>query len=333
MTILVTGVAGFIGHAVARALLARGDRVIGIDDLNPYYDPALKRARLDDLGGRGDFTFVEADIADADALSRATDGTAIDRIVHLAAQAGVRHSIDNPHAYVRANMVGHLNVLELARTRRVGHLVYASSSSVYGDSAAFPLSVEQRTDHPISLYAATKRADELMSDSYAHLYRLPQTGLRFFTVYGPWGRPDMAVWLFTSAVLDGRAIRLHAGGDMRRDFTFIDDIVAGVLAALDRPPADDGRPKPGGAVAPHAIYNLGGDRPEGVDRLVRLIEDACGRAAMIEASPMQPGDVRQTAADITASRRDLGFSPATPLDVGIPRFVDWFRHYRAGAGS
>ena len=255
-------------------------------------------------------------------------GVDIDRIVHLGAQAGVRYSIDNPRAYVRANLAGHLNVLELARARGVDHMVYASSSSVYGGNKRMPFRVGDPVDHPVSLYAATKKADELMSETYSHLYRVPATGLRFFTVYGPWGRPDMAAWLFTDAILAGRPIQVFNEGRMQRDFTYIDDIVAGVVAALDHPPVDDGADKPGGSVAPHAIYNIGNNAPEQLGRLIDVIEAACGRPAIRDLKPMQPGDVPATYADIADIARDLGFAPTTSIDEGIPRFVDWYRRYR-----
>ena len=319
MRVLVTGVAGFIGFHVAAALAARGDAVIGIDNLDPYYSVRLKRDRLAQLPAG--VRVIEADFADAAALARALDGEAFDRIVHLGAQAGVRHSIDNPAAYGRANLVGQLNILELARARRVEHLVYASSSSVYGDAGAGPLSVKARADRPVSLYAATKRSGELMTESYAHLYRLPTTGLRFFTVYGPWGRPDMAVWLFTAAILERRPIRVFNGGALRRDFTYIDDIVAGVLAALDRPPGDDG------GMSPHAIYNIGNGRPEALGDLIAAIERACGEPAIRELAPMQPGDVTTTCADIAPIARDLGYAPLTTIAQGVPRFVAWYRDY------
>jgi len=327
MRVLVTGVAGFIGFWLARRLLERGDTVIGIDNLNDYYRVSLKEDRLAAnaaLGGAR-FTFHRLDFADMARLDDALRGTEIDRVVHLGAQAGVRYSIENPHAYVTANLVGHLNLLEVARHRRLHHMVYASSSSVYGGNQKLPFAVEDRVDHPISLYAATKRADELMSETYAHLYRLPLTGLRFFTVYGPWGRPDMAVWLFTDAILNDRPIKVFNGGDMRRDFTFIDDIVSGVLATLDRPPADDGAVKPGGSVTPHALYNIGNNTPERLDTLIALIEAACGKPAIRDLQPMQPGDVPQTFADIAELERDTGFRPATPLADGIDAFVAWFR--------
>jgi UDP-glucuronate 4-epimerase len=330
-TTLVTGVAGFIGFHVADRLAARGERVVGVDDLNPYYDPALKRARLAELAARhGDrVRFIAVDFADEAALRGALEGEAFDRIVHLGAQAGVRYSIEHPHAYARANLVGHLTMLELARARGCAHMVYASSSSVYGGNTSLPFRVGDPVDHPVSLYAATKRADELMSESYAHLYRLPLTGLRFFTVYGPWGRPDMAIWLFTEAVLAGRPIRVFNNGRMQRDFTYVDDAVAGVLAALDRAPSDDGAAKPGGSVAPHAIYNLGNNRAEPLGRLIDLIEQASGRTAIRDLQPMQPGDVPATYADIADAARDLGFAPATTIEVGVPRFVDWYRSYTA----
>jgi UDP-glucuronate 4-epimerase len=324
MTILVTGCAGFIGSFVAKALLDRGERVLGIDSLNAYYDPALKQARLDRLLGRNNFEFQRTDIADRAAIEALAGTRAeIDRIVHLAAQAGVRYSLTEPRAYVRANLVGQLEILELARALpRLGHLVYASSSSVYGGNRKLPFSVEDPVDRPISLYAASKKADELMSHAYSHLFGLPMTGLRFFSVYGPWGRPDMAAWLFTAAILKGEPITLFGEGDMRRDFTFVDDIVAGVLAALDRPPtAADGE-------AAHRLYNLGNHRSEPVPKLVSLIEKATGRTATIRHAPMQPGDVRETYADIEATTRDLGFRPTTPIEEGIPRFVTWYRgHY------
>ena len=327
MAVLVTGAAGFIGYHVARALLARGETVVGIDNLNDYYAPALKRARLATLTGDAGFAFIQVDFADAVALTGALAATPLSAIVHLGAQAGVRHSIDAPLAYVSANLAGHVNILELGRARACAHLVYASSSSVYGTNAKLPFSVNDRADAPASLYAATKRADELLGESYAQLYRLPQTGLRFFTVYGPWGRPDMALWRFTDAVLGGRPLQLYNHGDMQRDFTYIDDIVTGVLSALDRPPADDGSLRPGGSLAPHALYNLGNDRPVALRTMLALVEAACGRAAIVEPVPMQPGDVVATWADIAASTRDLGFVPTISLAEGVPRFVDWYRRY------
>lgn len=328
MTILVTGAAGFIGMHVTRALLARGERVIGIDNLNDYYDPALKEARLAELGRQdSDFAFHRLDFADAKALAAATDGAEIDRIVHLGAQAGVRYSLESPATYIRSNLVGHANILELARQRQVRHLVYASSSSVYGGGTILPMSVDQRADRPLSLYAATKRADELLSESYANLFAIPQTGLRFFTVYGPWGRPDMAMWLFTDAVLAGRPIRLFNQGRMRRDFTFIDDVVDGLIRTLDRPPPADGLEKPGGSYATHALYNIGNSRSEELGHLVALIEQATGRSATIELTDMQPGDIVDTFADTSAIARDTGFAARTSLDEGVPQFVRWFRDH------
>ena len=332
MTTLVTGAAGFIGSHVSRRLLARGETVLGIDNLNDYNPVALKRHRLGAIasgdGGKR-FAFRQLDFSDHVALAAVLGGIDIDRIVHLGAQAGVRYSITNPRAYAASNLTGHLNILELARERRVAHLVYASSSSVYGTSPDLPFSVDQRVDFPISLYAATKKADELMSEAYAHLYRLPQTGLRFFTVYGPWGRPDMAVWGFTAKILAGEPIEVFNGGRMLRDFTFIDDIVDGILAALDHPPADDGAAKAGGSVSPHAIYNIGNNRAEELEKLIALIEQACDRKAIRIDRPMQAGDVPATYADISAIQRNVGFRPATPIDVGIPIWVDWYRDYMA----
>ncbi len=329
MALLVTGAAGFIGSHVSRALLARGEEVVGIDNLNDYYDPALKRSRLEWLSHGHDkgFRFEKVDFGDADAVMRFADQHRFDRIVHLGAQAGVRYSLVDPLAYVRSNLVGHINMLELARHREVSHFVYASSSSVYGGNPGLPFRVEDRVDHPVSLYAATKKSDELMSESYAHLYRLPMTGLRFFTVYGPWGRPDMAMWKFTSALFEGKPLTVYNDGEMRRDFTFIDDVVAGVLACIDRPPLDDGEEKAGGSLSPHAIYNLGNSRSEELMTMVRLLEQATERTAQLNFQPMQPGDVRDTFADITATRRDHGFEPSTRIEEGIPRFVQWFREY------
>ena len=329
MRVVVTGAAGFIGAAVSAALLARGDAVIGIDNLNDYYDVALKHARRDALVAQGGnrFAFAQLEFADHHALGSALAPLDFDRIVHLGAQAGVRYSIENPHAYVQSNLVGHLNLLEVARHRGVAHMVYASSSSVYGANAKQPFSVDDRVDHPLSLYAATKKADELMSETYAHLYRLPLTGLRFFTVYGPWGRPDMMLWLFTSAILEGRPISVFNHGEMWRDFTYIDDIVAGVLAALDNPPPDDGAIKPGGSTKPHCIYNIGNHRSEHLLKVIGLIEEACGRPATKIMLPMQPGDVPSTHADIDAIASDLGYAPTTPIEVGVPAFVRWYRDY------
>jgi len=329
MTVLVTGAAGFIGAETSRALLESGDEVVGIDILNDYYDPSLKQARLQRLqqqfGNR--FRFERLDFADADALTSFADTIEIDSIVHLGAQAGVRYSLEHPEAYVRSNLVGHCNMLELAKARRPRHMVYASSSSVYGGNKSLPFRVEDRVDHPLSLYAATKKADELLSESYASLYRLPLTGLRFFTVYGPWGRPDMAMWIFAKAIYAGEPIPLFNGGDMRRDFTYIDDIVRGVVACLDGPPADDGQAKAGGSTSPHALYNIGNSRSEDLMRVVELLEQEIGRKALLDPKPMQAGDVRETSADISAIERDHGFQPSTSIDEGVPRFVKWYREY------
>ncbi len=328
MRVLITGVAGFIGFHVALRLLARGDEVVGIDNLNDYYAVQLKTDRLAALQAAGAaFEFIKLDFADDAAFDAAMRQVTFDRIVHLGAQAGVRYSIDNPRAYVRANLAGHLNLLELARQRQVAHMVYASSSSVYGGNKELPFRVEDRVDLPISLYAATKKADELMSETYAHLYRLPLTGLRFFTVYGPWGRPDMALWIFTQKILAGEPIRVFNNGNMRRDFTYVDDIVTGVVASLDAPPSDDGAPKPSGSRAPHRIYNIGNNKSEDLMRMIALIEAACGKPAVLDYQPMQAGDVAETYADISAIANDLGFAPQTPIDVGIPAFVDWYRAY------
>lgn len=321
MSILVTGAAGFIGAAVAQHLLRRGERVIGIDCINDYYDPALKQARLDNLARHASFVFHKVDIADKaamDALALQYGGE-IAGIVHLAAQAGVRYSLVNPFAYVSANLVGHMTILELARhLPALRHLVYASSSSVYGGNTKVPFSIEDRVDDPLSLYAATKRADEALSISYAHSHGLTQTGLRFFTVYGPWGRPDMAYFSFMAAIMEGRGLRIFGDGTMRRDFTYIDDIVDGVVAALDRPPA----------AGQHRLYNLGNNNSASVNDLIMAIEAATGRHAERHEVPTPPGEVKATWADIEASRRDLGFQPKTSLADGIKLFAAWYReHY------
>ncbi len=329
MRILVTGAAGFIGAAVSEALLSRGDHVLGLDNLNEYYSVALKQARLDRLSEAhgASFVFEHTDFSDQAALAEAVEGQKFDRILHLGAQAGVRYSLENPRAYIEANVVGHLNILELAREREIEHLVYASSSSVYGGSDKAIFSVDDRVDHPMSLYAATKKSDELMSETYAHLYRIPQTGLRFFTVYGPWGRPDMMMWIFTQKILAGEPIPVFNRGDVWRDYTYINDIVAGVLASLDSAPADGCSVKPGGSTKPHAIYNIGNNRCEHLMDVIGVLEDACGKKAELDLLPMQPGDVPKTHADIEAIRRDFGYQPTTSVEVGVPKFVDWFRRY------
>ena len=340
MTLLVTGVAGFIGYHLAEALLARGRTVLGIDSLNDYYDPKLKHARLARLEGRPGFDFRRIDVADRQAMfalaeeSPGIETPGIETIVHLAAQAGVRYSLDHPAAYVDANVMGQLAVLELARRlSNLSHLVYASSSSVYGRNEKQPFAVGDPVERPASVYAATKRAGELLARTYADLYGLPVTGLRFFTVYGPWGRPDMAYYSFTRAIFEDRPIRVFNQGRMMRDFTYIDDILTGLLAAIDRPPAGPG-PEGGGneAAAPgglttHRLYNLGNHRTEPLLRFIEVLEAACGREARKEMTDMQPGDMVETYADIASSTRDLGFQPTTTIDEGLPRFVAWFRDY------
>lgn len=333
MAVLVTGAAGFIGAHLCRHLLGRGEDVIGVDCFTDYSPRSLKEARLRwvmELGDENRFQFKAVDFGDHEALHAALSGVEIDRIAHLGAQAGVRYSIENPRAYVHSNLVGHVNLMELARERHVKHMVYASSSSIYGTNKSLPFRVEDRADFPVSLYAATKKADELMSETYAHLYRIPQTGLRFFTVYGPWGRPDMAVWLFTEAILAGKPIKVFNNGVMMRDFTYIDDIINGVVAALDSPPLDDGEEKAGGSHSPHRIYNIGNNDAEQLGRLIEVIEAACGVEAVKEYCEMQPGDVPATYADISAIQRDLAFRPVTPIDKGIPEFVAWYRRYANG---
>ncbi len=329
MTILVTGAAGFIGFHTCQRLLARGETVVGLDSLNDYYSVNLKRDRIAQLErSNHDFCFIHGDFADFEALNALLQHTGVNRIIHVGAQAGVRYSIENPRAYVQANLVGHLNMMEWARRSEVcHHLVYASSSSVYGSNRKLPFSVDDRVDHPISLYAATKKADELMSETYAHLYRLPMTGLRFFTVYGPWGRPDMAMWIFTKAIIEGKPIDVFGEGNMRRDFTYVDDIVTGVVACLDNPPPDDGAVKAGGSVGPHRVYNIGNHQSEELMRMIGLIEKAVGKPAVKRLRPMQPGDVRDTHADIAAISHDLGFAPTTTIDEGVPQFVEWYRAY------
>ena len=323
MSIIVTGAAGFIGFHVCKALLDREEAVIGIDNLSDYYDPRLKQARLDQLTARRGFVFRKIDISDRDAMFALAEAESnVDRVVHLAAQAGVNYSLENPYAYVETNVMGHLVVMECCR-RLPGlkHLVYASSSSVYGGNTKMPFSVDDSVDTPVSLYAATKRGDELMSHCYAHLYRMPMTGLRFFTVYGPWGRPDMSAYIFTRAIFEGAPIHVFNQGDMWRDFTYIDDIVSGVLAALGRPP-NDAIDEP-----PHRIYNLGNHKSENLMDFIALIEKACGREAIKVFEALRPGDLKKTYADIEASRRDLGFEPITAIEEGLPRFVEWYRRY------
>jgi UDP-glucuronate 4-epimerase len=319
MTLLVTGAAGFIGAHACRALRARGDAVVGLDNFNAYYDPRLKRDRVAALCPEVDIRAI--DITDRDGLAALFDEVRPSRVLHLAAQAGVRHSLENPHAYVDSNLAGFANVLELCRHRGVAHLVYASSSSVYGDSATPPFSEDQRVDQPRSLYAATKAANELMAHAYAQLYGLRATGLRFFTVYGPWGRPDMAPLLFARAVLAGREIQVFNHGRMRRDFTFIDDIVAGVLGALAHPP------QAGAGQAPHALFNLGNHAPVELERFIAVIERAAGRPARKAYLPMQPGDMPETMADTARAEAAFGYAPTTSIEEGLPRVVAWCRDY------
>jgi UDP-glucuronate 4-epimerase len=320
-TTLVTGAAGFIGSFVAQRLLERGDDVIGLDDLNDYYDPELKRARLARLQHQAKFAFEKADIVDTAAIERIFAQRAIERVVHLAAQAGVRHSITHPQAYIDSNLTGFLNILQAVRARPVQHLVYASSSSVYGGNENLPFSESDRVDRPVSLYAATKRANELMAYVYALQFGVPATGLRFFTVYGPWGRPDMATFKFTQAIIAGQPIDVYNHGDMRRDFTYIDDIVEGVVRVLDRVPAKavDG--------VQHRIYNIGNHRSEPLLRFIEVLSNALGRKAEMRLLPMQMGDVKETFADITDLSREYGWEPTTHIDVGLPRFVKWYREY------
>jgi len=323
MTILVTGAAGFIGYHTSLRLLARGERVLGVDCLSPYYDVRLKQTRLEHLRRHEGFSFVQADIADRAAMEEvAKANPEVTAYINLAAQAGVRHSLTAPFDYTHSNIEGHLVMLEMARANpKCRHFVYASSSSVYGANTKLPFSVEDRVDTPISLYAASKRSGELMSHSYSHLFRVPTTGLRFFTVYGPWGRPDMAAYLFADAIIAGQPIKVFNNGDMRRDFTYIDDIVSGVVGVLDNPPADDGK------APPYRLYNIGNNNSEQLMDFIGLVENSLGRKATYDFHPMQPGDVKETYADISAIQRDVGFAPTTPISVGVPRFIEWYKQY------
>lgn len=330
--VLLTGAAGFVGFHVAEALLDAGVQVLGIDNLTPYYDPALKQARLDRLLPRNGFSFERIDIADYDGFEAVFAAFRPQVVVHLGAQAGVRYSLDNPRAYASANLDGFLSVLEACRRHQVDHLVYASSSSVYGANAKVPFSEHDGADHPVSLYAATKRANELMAHSYSHLYGIPTTGLRFFTVYGPWGRPDMAYFKFTKAILEGRPIDVYAEAEMSRDFTYVDDIREAIVKLAGLPPAadpdfDPRNPDPATAAAPYRIYNIGNHTPVRLDRFIAVIEAACGRKAVKRHLPAQPGDVPATYADISGLAERTGFSPATPIEDGIPRFVAWYRSF------
>ena len=332
MKILVTGAAGFIGAALSHRLLDRGDEVVGIDNLNDYYDVSLKEARLARLTRRDGFRFERLDVADREGMSRLFREHRFDAVMHLAAQAGVRYSLENPHAYVDANLVGFVNVLEGCRHGEVGHLVFASSSSVYGANTQLPFSEHDNVDHPVSLYAATKKANELMAHTYAHLYGMACTGLRFFTVYGPWGRPDMALFKFTRLMLEGKPIPVFNRGEMVRDFTYIDDIVEGIVRVIDRPPEGnpDWRgesPDPATSYAPWRIYNIGNSRPVKLMRYIEVLEQCLGRKAKMELLPMQPGDVRATQADTTELRSAVGYAPSTPIEEGVARFVAWYRDY------
>lgn len=333
MRILVTGTAGFIGAALAQRLLARGDVVHGYDNHNDYYDPALKEARLEQFASHPNYTHQRADLADTDAVDHAFATLKPDRVVNLAAQAGVRYSIQHPRAYVQSNLVGFVNILEGCRHHQVEHLVYASSSSVYGANRKLPFAVEDAVDHPLSLYAASKKANELMAHTYSHLYGLPTTGLRFFTVYGPWGRPDMSPMLFADRISRGEPIDVFNHGNHSRDFTYIDDIVEGVIRTLDHPAqADLGydakAPNPGTSNAPYRIYNIGNDQPVALLRFIELLEQNLGRSVDKRLLPMQPGDVPDTWADVSALRRDVGYAPNTSIEEGVSRFAQWYREYK-----
>jgi UDP-glucuronate 4-epimerase len=330
--LLVTGAAGFIGFHTARRLLERGEEVVGLDDLNPYYDPSLKTARLEVLRPYPAFRFVKIDVAEREAMDELFRVEKFQRVVHLAAQAGVRYSIVNPHAYVRSNITGFLHVIEGCRHNAVEHLVYASTSSVYGANTRMPFAEQQNVDHPLTLYAATKKTNELMAHSYSSLYGLPTTGLRFFTVYGPWGRPDMALFLFTKNILAGEPIDVFNGGRHQRDFTYIDDIVEGVIAAVDHvaqpnPQWDSAAPDPASSSAPYKIYNIGNQRPVALLRYIEVLEQCLGRRAQKNLLPMQPGDLPDTYADVEALARDVGYRPSTDLETGVKRFVEWYLEY------
>ena len=330
--VLVTGAAGFIGFHLSQQLLARGDEVIGLDNLNNYYDVTLKKDRLAQLQGKSDFSFYNLDLANREAMTQLFAEASFDLVAHMAAQAGVRYSLKNPYAYVDSNLVGFINVLEGCRHSKVKHLVFASSSSVYGANTKTPFSVHDNVDHPLSLYAATKKANELMAHTYSHLYRLPTTGLRFFTVYGPWGRPDMALFLFTKAILAEQPIDVFNAGKMQRDFTYIDDIVEGVIRVLDKIPEPNitwsgDAPDPASSNAPYKIYNIGNNQPIELMRFIEVLEDCLGRKAEKNILPLQAGDVPVTYADVDDLVKDVGFKPSTPIEVGIERFIAWYRSY------
>ncbi len=337
MRILVTGAAGFIGMHVARLLLERGDEVVGIDNLNDYYDPRLKAARLEHLAPFANFRFVRMDVADTAAITELFAAERFRRVIHLAAQAGVRYSLTNPQAYIQSNLVGFGNILEGCRHNAVEHLVYASSSSVYGANTRMPFSVHDEVNHPVSLYAATKKSNELMAHSYSHLFGLPTTGLRYFTVYGPWGRPDMSPWLFSSAILEGRSIDVFNHGKMRRDFTFVDDIAEGTVRVMDHVASGNAdfnpnHPDPGSSRAPYRVYNIGNQQPVELMTFINTIEQALGKEAQKNFLPMQAGDVLATFADVEDLKKDIGFSPKTSLETGIARWAEWFRAY-VGKGA
>jgi UDP-glucuronate 4-epimerase len=334
MRVLVTRTAGFIGFHVARRLLADGHDVTGVDSMSDYYDVRLKRDRLAEIGDNPSFHFHEQDLADRQATADRFEAGRFDRVVHLAAQAGVRYSIENPHAYVHSNLDAFTNVLEGCRRNKVGHLVFASSSSVYGANTALPFSIHHNVDHPLSLYAATKKANELMAHAYSNLYRLPATGLRFFTVYGPWGRPDMAMFRFADAILSDKPIDIFNNGLMQRDFTYVDDVVEGIVRVMDRPASpnkgwDGAEPDPATSFAPYRLYNIGNNNPVELLKVIEILEKNLGRVAKRRLLPMQPGDVPATYADVVDLARDVGFAPSTPIEVGIARFVEWYRMYRA----
>lgn len=334
MKVLVTGAAGFIGFFATKSLVARGDEVVGLDNLNDYYDVSLKEARLGLLRNESTFSFVKMDLADRLGMEKLFAQEKFDRVVHLAAQAGVRHSIENPNAYVDSNLVGFMNVLEGCRHNDVRHLVYASSSSVYGANTSMPFSVHDNVDHPLSLYAASKKANELMAHTYSNLYELPTTGLRFFTVYGPYGRPDMALFLFTKAILEGRPIDVFNYGNHRRDFTYVEDIVEGVIRVMDKiatpdPDWSGATPDPGTSAAPYRLYNIGNNKPVELMKYIEVIEQCLGREAEKNLLPLQPGDVPDTYADVNDLVQDVGYQPSTPIEVGVKRFVDWYQDYYA----
>ncbi|KKD37162.1 MAG: NAD-dependent epimerase [Limnoraphis robusta] len=326
MKILVTGAAGFIGFHLSKRLLQRGDTVIGLDNLNSYYDVSLKKDRLEQISSSKDFTFYQLDLADREQIEKLFSEQKFEVVVNLAAQAGVRYSITNPHAYADSNLTGFMNILEGCRHTNVGHLVFASSSSVYGANKKIPFAVEDNVDYPVSLYAATKKANELMAHSYSHLYNMPLTGLRFFTVYGPWGRPDMAVFLFTKAILAGEPIKVFNYGKMQRDFTYIDDLVEGIVRVIDNVPQPNTEAE-SNSKAPYKIYNIGNNKPVELLRMIEVLENCIGKQAVKEMLPMQPGDVPITYANVDALVQDVGFSPDTPIEVGIERFVEWYRTY------